>query len=75
VKYVQPALLEREAVVNAILETENRMRVETRRLAAMVHRLQKREANYRKALEARGCSEKELNRIRAGGDYDPADYA
>ena len=74
-RYVQPALIEREAVVQAIHDTETRMRGENDRLSRVVMTLSRRERRYRAALELRGCSQKEINRIRDGGDYDPADYA
>lgn len=59
-RYVQPSLMEREAVVNAILETEARMRVEQSRQARVIRTLRSELAQVEEELKIAEARVKEL---------------
>ena len=67
VRPTQAELFQREAVVQAILDTQARFKDEVARLGRLVVRLTRREARYRSVLKDRfQLTDKELNAIRDG---------
>ena len=65
----QQELFQREAVVDAILECEERHKAEHHRQATVIMALSNENGRYRRAHEMRGCSREDLDRIRKGEDY------